>query len=770
MTIQSANTCILTTALALALVGVGCADPFGERDIGPGDGSVDVGVLCNDPSGDEDGDGIPDGEEGCLNGLDSDGDKIPDWQDVDSDGDGIYDDIEKGERDGAGKCKGAVAPKNGWPCDTDGDGAPDYLDVDSDDDGLLDGEEDENGDGLLGCCLASCKGPGAKQTACALTEDGCGAGQACEGGACTPAAHFDCSNGETDPGQKDTFGDGKLDHERGTFICRDATEDDPKGRKPVQLRQSKEGDWRVALEKSARYGGLKLSGAGPKEAAGVIDEDGSQAEVAGFVLSRDTLKDSVQDELAEILQAIGNKPPGGPGTVSQRASGVQVKSHDRYDSIQGTILDLGLTSPADVSTVRNELVGTLLGRSLSEMGNLPGSFGSSHTELVIRLVTVKRVAFKKDAKGSLETDAKGYPVDSGDKSKWRLVIMGAVAAKSHYQDPARATGLLVDDLSNGTALARASDKVFDECDVGTVTGLPVADIIWVVDESGSMIDNRQDIVNNANNFFSRALASGLDFRMGVTNVCNPYGSYKHFVGKFCAFDRFLLPSEQALFSSCVQNPPGSEADSEFGLVNAKEAVIGHLPRAAGNLTRIRPDAKVVIIVATDEVPNSLFAAIGYTGALSCMLDAAAQTKVDQALQPYLDLFQGLIDPEAAAVLHVIGGTCQSSCNALVAHGYKDLAQKLGGQVGDVCQKNLGNTLQIIIDSIVADASPIKLEYVPISSSLAVAVDGREVTRSRANGFDYRSAANSLVFINVKQKKGSEVVASYKRWQQAIVLQ
>jgi len=59
--------------------------------------------------------------------------------------------------------------------------------------------------------------------------------------------------------------------------------------------------------------------------------------------------------------------------------------------------------------------------------------------------------------------------------------------------------------------------------------------------------------------------------------------------------------------------------------------------------------------------------------------------------------------------------------------------------------------------------------VPISSSLAVALDAVEVKRSRINGFDYRSNANSLVFINVKYKKGSEVIASYKRWERQVTI-
>jgi hypothetical protein len=782
---------------ACSLFVLGCTDPF--EDIPDGSGSDasftdGMGNTCTDPKGDEDSDGISNGDEGCVSGRDSDGDKIPDWQDFDSDDDGIYDDLEKGEKDSKGKCKGAKAPDDGWPCDSDKDGVPDYLDVDSDGDGLLDKDEDANGDGQLGCCIVDCKKPlGKQQQECLLTTDGCGSGQKCVSGKCTPAVGFGCSNGETDPTNKDTFGDGKLDNERGTFICRDATEDKPQGRKPIQKRKSdstKGGDWHIALETSAKYGELAITGAKAKEAAAVIDMDDTMSEVAGFVISLDTTDDKVQDSLTAIMQALNTKPPGGTGTLTQRASGTQGKSHDKFDFIEGTILDLALSSASNVSTVRNELVGTLLSKQMSDLGNLPSPYGSSHSDFVIRFVSVKRVEFKTDKDGDLvdKDDKKikvtgGDPMDSGDKTKWRLMIMGAIAGKSNYQDAKRKTGFNVDDLSNGTSLARANDKVYDECDVGTITSLPVADIIWVIDESGSMSDNRNDIVNNANNFFSRALSSGLDFRMGVTNVCSPTGSYKSSVGHFCSqvstntndlggADRFLLPSEQTIFSSCIKNPPGYEGGSEYGIVNAKEAVTKHLPRATGAPDKIRPNAKLVIIIATDEVPESFSSAIGYSNFDVCKLPATTQTSINTALQPYLSLFNGTTDPEAAAMFHVIGGVCNNSCNADVSHGYKELAQQLGGQIGDVCQKDLGNTLQVIIDSIVAGASPLSLEYVPISSSLAVAMDGVEINRDRTNGFDYRTTSTGpvLVFINVKYKKGSEVIASYKRWEQGVVLE
>ena len=758
---------------------------------------LEAGMVCTDPEADEDGDGIANGAEGCTNARDSEHDKIPDWQDFDSDNDGISDKIEAGARDAGGNCAagqpGGKAGKNKWPCDSDSDGIGDYLDVDSDNDGLLDKDEDVSGDGLVGCCMVTCGKPDAKWQAgnCILTDDGCGGGQKCESGKCVPAPTpcpiFACSNGETDPRLKDTFCDGKLDNERGTFICRDATEDKPKGRKSVQLRKSPlikdpvtgneiGGDWNVAMEMSAKYSELAIQDLGPKEAAGVIDHDAGNAEVGGFVISKASTK-TIQEELTDLIGALNKKIPGGSGKLSVRASGIETHSHDKFDTVQGTTLDLDLTGSSNVSSVRNEVIGTLLGKSMAQLGNLPGPYGVSSNELVIRFVTVKRFEFQRDAQKKIVLDEKGNPVDSGDQTKWRLLVMGAVATRVNYQDPTRVTGFIVDDLSGGTALAIASDTVGNDCDVGTIASLPVADIIWVVDESGSMSDDRQNIVNNANNFFSRALSSGLDFRMGVTGVCSPSGSYKAAVGKLCSkvassstddggADRFLLPTESSIFSSCINNPPGYEGGSEYGLTNAREAVKKHLPRSGGMPDKVRPDAKLVIIMVTDETPEECKAA-GITTEGYSQCNPGNLAAMMSFIKPDLDLFSGVTDPEAAAMDPLLGGVCSNSCGAEVAHPYIELAQALGGQIGDVCQKDLGNTLQVIIDSIIGAASPVKLEHVPISASLAVALDGLEVARSRNNGFDYRSASNSLVFINVKYKKGSEVIASYKQWERQI---
>ena len=83
-------------------------------------------------------------------------------------------------------------------------------------------------------------------------------------------------------------------------------------------------------------------------------------------------------------------------------------------------------------------------------------------------------------------------------------------------------------------------------------------------------------------------------------------------------------------------------------------------------------------------------------------------------------------PGGEAVVHVIGGLCgkcASRGQPQIAHGYLDLSHALGGQAFDICQSDLGPSLQVILEEVLAKGSPLKLPQVPISASLRVTLDG-----------------------------------------------
>ncbi|MBW2735477.1 MAG: hypothetical protein JRH20_24090 [Deltaproteobacteria bacterium] len=783
---------LLSCLLLATLFAHGCAETK-PSVVDDTSATEDGGTACVEGA-DEDQDGIPNGVEGCKEGVDSDRDGSEDWRDFDSDNDGIADVLEAGEKGG---CLGP-SPET-WPCDTDGDDTPDYRDLDSDGDGLPDEDEDTNGDGLVGCCIETCGQPDSKnqQADCTLGADGCGPGQTCEGSRCSPAIAFLCSDGETSPRLTETFDDGINDLHRGSFICRDATEDKPQGRKPVTLVRSSDpshdptsGDWHLALEQNATLSVLALDDPANKEAAALMDHGAADTEVAGFVVSFAPTETDMHLELQAAIERI-QLGLAAEGKVFLRSSGLGAKTHDKYDTLQGVTLDVELDAPTDISTFRHTLVAKLLGREATTLGSTPNVYGSSHARLILRFALVRRFGFVRDASAALVLNAEGNPTEDNTKTEeQRVLIIGAIAGRDNYDDSARPTGFIVDDLAGGSALAIFSDRVENECDVGLSGGTAKADIIWVMDESQSMDNVRASVVKNAATFFDKARKSGLDFRIAVTGVNDPMGDYRRAAGRFCSedladvhayngqdddTDRFLTSSEKDLFEACVRNPPGYEGGGEYGLVNAKEAVALHQKTSLPMERRIRDDAEVVVIIATDEPDQTVIDETSIPNTTKgCAFGPSLTEEIEDVVLPFINFFKTAGTNGQKVSAHLIGFVCASRYTCPdggvgkgVAHGYQELIRALGGQMSDVCQHDMGESMDAIIDSIIGEASPVKLERVPIAASIAVAVDGKTLSRSRDKGFDYRPATNTLAFIDTPVAQGTDVVVSYKRWNRQV---
>ena len=523
----------------------------------------------------------------------------------------------------------------------------------------------------------------------------------------------------------------------------------PPGVAKLMYRFNKAGDWTLAVDLKSSYKDLSISGAKPKQALATFDYNVSWQQVAGVAASRPSAAKSPAAEVTAAITALGQALYG---KVSTRSAGSSYSSHDGFQAMLWTTLDVTLASTGDVGLVRNKLAAVLAGVQASQISGLPATFGAPATKLVVRLATTLR-------------------------ADGRVVFVGAVTDLASDNDASKNTRIGALDLTNGSALARAQKGNTTTCHkVTATTSMTAVDIIWVMDESGSMKTKRANIASNAAAFFAAAKQAGLDFRMGVTNVVNPNGTWGKGVGKFCSkistnpnddggVDRFLLPSEQNIFSACINNPPGFESGAEYGLFNANKAISRHLPRAANSAGKIRSGAQVVIIVVTDEVPNSLLKVIGSSNYYKCTLPASNQASVDLMVKTHVDYFKGTKDPQSKVdYFHGIAGVCGNTCNVQVAHGYKEVAKALKGKIHDLCAKDLSGGIKQIINSILTNSAQLKLQHSPISSSLRVAVNGVVVPRSLLKGFDYTLGSNSLRFVGTAVAKGATVVASYSRWQ------
>ncbi|MFH2008666.1 MAG: hypothetical protein ABI333_18915 [bacterium] len=705
-----------------------------------------------EPNDDDDGDGILNHHEGCMYGTDTDGDGVPDYLDLDSDNDHIPDSIEAGD-----------SVINSPPTDYDGDGIPDFRDLDSDNDGVPDGEEDRDYNGIVGDCGVYCPN---------LDPDECGPGQAClANGLCDPPVTFECARGETDRLNPDTDGDGIPDSQEGSFICNLRSESNPNGRRAVQYHTPTAGMFQIGVEEIAVVRDQIITNRSTELCGNGSDDDGDgfvdcadpdcentsdcdgvsttfdledpSSNTAGFAFTRRPQASSVEDENALIVQQLTTVL--GDTHVVMRASGSVQILLEEYPTVVRAMIDITGLSATTVSELRNLVVYTLMGKLENEFTNLPLAFGGGISNFVLAFSVQRREPQGADP---------------------YIVVMGAVSSTVDYSDANKTTGFNVDDAANGSGLAAPGNGHESECETYLVATQPVADIIWVIDESGSMYEEQQSVAANAVNFFNRAIAYGLDFRMGVVGV----GIVNN--GTFCtgqgqSNDHFLTSTNLAQFQACVLEPWGSgqsEGGTEHGITQGYNAIVNHLPRAVAP-NRIRPDAQLVIIYVSDERAQELKDQCGAgEGSGMATIDPAC---MQQVIGPTTNLLLGISNPEGIGSAHAIVGPPPSGCSTAsqVGQGYIDVVNATGGQIGSVCQSDLGSTLQIIIEDIVANSSPVVLHHYPISVSVAAAKDGIALERSRSDGFDYRSSANTIVFVNqdFDPIHPSEVLVSYERW-------
>lgn len=719
--------------LSITFLACGAPSPGPSDDDDDADAAVpDAPVACS-PTDDADNDCLGAVVEGCLATppRDTDGDGLADYLDFDSDGDGISDLSET-----AGECDD--------PRDTDGDGTPDHLDADSDNDGVRDADEDRNGDGMLGSCTLQCAAPShCPPTAyCSMPADGVGLGTCVE---------LACLDGETNPHGSDTDGDGIPDLQEGTFICNAQSPTNPFGLRPMKYVDSSEGayptsNWRLSLDQMAVEGVPAISNPTQLEAAYTFDMIMPGAQVAGFLVSRSAGASTAVNEIGALLLNLESSPL--ISSVAVRTSGSNTTSLDGFETVLEASFEVTTSSLIDAIAVREIVTAAALGRPSADVTfPSPGWVGTADTRFIVSVQSIRRAA-------AVQT-----------------LFVGGVARAVSADDPTRATAFHLADFSNGTGVALSGNGEEQECEEFRATTQAKADIILVIDESGSTSDDRMRIANNAALLFNRAVAAGLDFRIAVTDMNDT--SEGIFASRQVGGtgDRWLTPADVTEFQANALDPSGPDAADgglEHGLTNGRNAVLRHLPRDNADPQKIREDAKLVVIYVTDEKAEEVEDA-GILGEGNLEPSAAQQAEINTLIAPYLATLQ-----DNDAVAHLIGEPLPFSdvCSdggAEHAVGYYELVNATGGLLGSICQLDLSPTFDALIDDIIGNSSPIVLGKYPISASITVSRDGVPIPRSRQSGFDYRGSSNAIVFYNqpFSPADPAEIVISYRRWEEQV---
>jgi len=311
----------------------------------------------------------------------------------------------------------------------------------------------------------------------------------------------------------------------------------------------------------------------------------------------------------------------------------------------------------------------------------------------------------------------------------------------------------------GTTDENVTD-IFDQ-----VSGRKV-DVLFVVDNSGSMGDEQNNLAANFQSFIQAANTWNVDFQIGVTSTDQSDEGHLQTRNGHPRIIRSAVMSAsdvEAAFQDNI-NLGTTGSNNELGLRAAEKAlsdpaitedVPGDCPGSPNsqscsppyscdtidqscgghNARFLRDDASLEIIYVSDEVDQS-----------------------PAAIDFYVDFFKNIKGFENDSLFHshaIIGFDSGSGCDTSNFNRYKQVANSSGGLIEPLCG-NFANALSNIGNNAFGLRVQFFLSRAPDPNTIRVTVDGMAVT----SGWSYDSNSNSIVFDD-PPSENSTIQVDYK---------
>jgi len=261
------------------------------------------------------------------------------------------------------------------------------------------------------------------------------------------------------------------------------------------------------------------------------------------------------------------------------------------------------------------------------------------------------------------------------------------------------------------------------------------DIVWIIDNSGSMSDEQTALGTNFSAFIDEFITKSVNFKMAITTTDTSSSTKK---------GRMVTGSDTKLTSAAAQNDPAlfkldfkslvkvgtSGSGNEKGL----EASEGFMEKYAASF--IRPDAYLAVVIISDEEDQS--------------------AKTVQQYSDYLKSFKasaGLV--KVYSVVDVNNTNCCSNGITTGSERYKQASNNTSGVIADI-RDDFHNVLTDMGTSIINLLDSFALASAPIPGSLKVFVNNVETS-----SYTYDDVTHSIKFNqNSLPPVGAEIKVTY----------
>lgn len=277
------------------------------------------------------------------------------------------------------------------------------------------------------------------------------------------------------------------------------------------------------------------------------------------------------------------------------------------------------------------------------------------------------------------------------------------------------------------------------------------DVLFVVDNSGSMSSSQINLANNFPSFINYFKSKGYDYKIAVTTTDAFYGS--QFISNGCSLcnenqtkfksgtdPKFYVidnttPDLEAVFAQNV-NVGITGSGDERAFSSFKAALTSSL-----NVNFHRPTAFLSIIIVSDEEDFSHD---------EITFNESYSQPTLHSIASYKSFLESFTSGQSTSDFHVssisiLDETCRASLGLgrKIGVRYMDLVDATGGSKNSIC-----NTFDTILNSLSTHiVEQIKAQFyltrIPILESVRVIIEGILIPQDTVNGWIYDSVTNSI---------------------------
>lgn len=290
------------------------------------------------------------------------------------------------------------------------------------------------------------------------------------------------------------------------------------------------------------------------------------------------------------------------------------------------------------------------------------------------------------------------------------------------------------------------------------------DILWVIDNSGSMGPKQTNLANSIASFMSQFVSKDMDYHIGViTTDIRAVDSAHPTDPNYSGQDACLIGSPKIITSSTAGATAKLGANAEVGYYGTSYAkgidavkLALSAPRVTGcNAGFIRNDAFLAVVFFSDDDDND-----SATTSLQ-LLDF-----LDSLRPPFVTSTNAKVRSYFLSAMVVRPGEVGSaSCNAWsppvngVGTKFLSLAGQTSGSTASICDADFSPALLDVSTHILEAATAVQLARIPDESTISVTIDGNAIAKDAVNGWTYDSATNRIFFHGASIPVGGGVIVN-----------